>query len=146
MIQSALPLPEAESAQAEDSEAMPARNIFEPLRMKALSNSAGVGPRRSEWGGAPRAVKIVTAILLLLTPSVRPAACQPNIIVVGMQRSQRPRPANGTDDVSERSHLVFSSLMGWTTSSIVPGVERLDNPEPTTYVATLRRVSTTATS
>ena len=104
-----------------------------------------MGPRRGEKGGAPRAVKIVTAILLLLatTACLRQPPVNPNIIVVGIPNGPNNLdPRIGTDDVSEKiGQLVFSNLMELDGQlRIVPGVaERLDNPEPTTYVATLRR-------
>ncbi len=67
----------------------------------------------------------------------------PNIIVVGVPSG----PANldpriGTDDTSQKAgQLIFSGLMTLDDRlRIVPQLaERLDNPEPTTYVVTLRR-------
>ncbi len=67
----------------------------------------------------------------------------PNIIVVGVQAGPNNLdPRIGTDEVSQRvAQLVFSGLMTFDDElRVVPHLaERLDNPTPTTYVATLRR-------
>ena len=84
------------------------------------------------------------ALALLATPAClhRPTD-DPNIIVVGVQSGPNnldPRVA--TDDVGQRlGQLVFSALMTFDENlRVVPHLaERLENPTPTTYVATLRR-------
>ncbi len=92
----------------------------------------------------PRARAVLAAALLLLS-----AAClhrptdNPNVIVVGVQASPNNLdPRIGSDAVSQHiGQLVFSALMTFDDElRVVPALaERLDNPDPTTYVATLRR-------
>jgi peptide/nickel transport system substrate-binding protein len=82
--------------------------------------------------------------LLLLTPACihRPTP-NPNVLVVGVTSGPNNLdPRIGTDDVSGKaSQLVFNNLMTLDDRlRVVPDVaERLDNPDPTTYVVTLRR-------
>ena len=67
----------------------------------------------------------------------------PNILVVGVTSGPNNLdPRIGTDDVSAKvAQLVFNNLMTLDDHlRVVPDLaERLDNPDPTTYVATLRR-------
>ena len=82
--------------------------------------------------------------LLLLTPAClhRPTS-NPNVIVVAVQSGPNNLdPRIGTDDVSGKTaQLVFNNLMTLDERlRVVPDLaERLDHPDPTTYVATLRR-------
>ncbi|MBZ5559579.1 MAG: ABC transporter substrate-binding protein [Acidobacteriia bacterium] len=86
------------------------------------------------------------AILLVLTLLVsgclhRPTD-NPNVIVVGVTSGPNNLdPRIGTDDVSGKiSQLVFNNLMTLDEHlQVVPDLaERLDHPDPTTWVATLR--------
>jgi peptide/nickel transport system substrate-binding protein len=67
----------------------------------------------------------------------------PNILVVGVTSGPNNLdPRIGTDDVSGKaSQLIFNNLMTLDDRlRVVPDLaERLDNPDPTTYVVTLRR-------
>lgn len=72
----------------------------------------------------------------------RPTA-NPNVIVVGVTSGPNNLdPRIGTDDVSAKAaQLIFNNLMTLDSRlQVVPELaERLDNPDPTTYIATLRR-------
>lgn len=72
----------------------------------------------------------------------RPAA-DPTVIVVGVTSGPNNLdPRIGTDDVSGKTaQLIFNNLMTLDEQLRVVGdlAERLDNPEPAVYVATLRR-------
>ena len=135
---------------------LPPSREAESLGSRPSEREAG----RASGGGAPREVKKVAqfvgltlwvrrlgraALLSLVATSacLQPPAANPNIIVVGITNGPNNLdPRIGTDDVSERvGQLIFSNLMDLDDQlRIVPGLaERLDNPEPTTYVATLRR-------
>jgi peptide/nickel transport system substrate-binding protein len=67
----------------------------------------------------------------------------PGVIVVGVQTGPNNLdPRIGTDDVAGKaSQLIFNNLMTLDERlRVVPDIaERLDHPDPTTYVATLRR-------
>ncbi len=67
----------------------------------------------------------------------------PNVLVVGVTSGPNNLdPRVGTDDTSQKAdQLMFNGLMGFDEHlRVVPDLaERLDNPEPTVYVATLRR-------
>ena len=84
------------------------------------------------------------ALLLLLccTGCLHRAVDNPNVIVVAITSGPNNLdPRVGTDDVSQKIHqLIFNDLMDLGSDLRVgPGLaERLDNPAPTTYVATLR--------
>jgi peptide/nickel transport system substrate-binding protein len=84
-------------------------------------------------------------ILLLLATSacLHSPARDPGIIVVGVVSGPNNLdPRVGTDAVSQNAHqLIFNGLMRIDEHlKIVPDLaERLDNPEPTVYVATLRK-------
>jgi peptide/nickel transport system substrate-binding protein len=89
---------------------------------------------------------VATAILALALPAClkRPVE-DPNVIVVSVSSSPNNLdPRFGLDDVSQKIHqLLFDALLTLdenlrvvTTSGLA---ERLDNPDPTTYVVTLRR-------
>ena len=85
------------------------------------------------------------ALLLLFASSAclpRPTA-NPNVLVVGVASGPNNLdPRIGTDEVSGKAaQLLFNNLMAVGADlRVVPELaERLDNPEPTIYVATLRR-------
>jgi peptide/nickel transport system substrate-binding protein len=86
------------------------------------------------------------ALLALLVVSSgclhRPTA-NPNVLVVGVTSGPNNLdPRIGTDDVSGKTaQLVFNNLMTLDDHlRVVPDLaERLETPDPTTYVATLRR-------
>lgn len=97
-------------------------------------------------GGGPRGLRnaVGTALLLLVaTGCLQRPVDNPNIIVVSTAAApDNLDPRVGTSEVSQKiGQLIFSSLMDLDDRlRVVPGVaERLDNPDPTTYVATLRR-------
>jgi len=86
------------------------------------------------------------AILLSLLSTagcLRASARDPGVIVVGVVSGPNNLdPRLGTDAVSQNiQQLIFSAIMRVDEHlKIVPDVaERLDNPEPTVYVATLRK-------
>jgi len=86
----------------------------------------------------------VAIVLLLLAPAcIRRPTPNPNVLVVGVTSGPNNLdPRIGTDDVSAKAaQLVFNNLMTLDDHlRVVPDLaERLDNPDPTTYVATLRR-------
>jgi peptide/nickel transport system substrate-binding protein len=90
-------------------------------------------------------VRAIALILLafLSTGCVSRPTPNPHIIVVGIPSGPTNLdPRIGTDDISQKAgQLIFSSLMTLDDQlRIVPQLaERLDNPNPTTYVVTLRR-------
>src|SRR5438552_6116499 len=88
--------------------------------------------------------RTLLAILTLLAA----AACQraprdPNVLIVAVQSGPNNLdPRVGTDSVSQNIHqVIFNGVMKIDEHlKVVPDLaERLDNPEPTVYVATLRR-------
>ena len=82
------------------------------------------------------------ATLVGTSSCIHRATLNPNVIVVGVTSSPNnldPRVA--TDEVSQKAdQLIFGNLMDLDEQlHVVPGLaERLDNPEPTKYVAFLR--------
>jgi peptide/nickel transport system substrate-binding protein len=88
-------------------------------------------------------------LCVLLLSTVTAASClrrpveDPSVLVVGVTTAPNNLdPRVGTDESSGRTaQLMFSSLMRLDEQLRVVGdlAERLDNPEPTVYVATLRR-------
>ena len=97
----------------------------------------------STCGGFKRIRPMLLPILLASTACLSRPTSNPNILVVGVASGPNNLdPRIGTDEVSARSaQLIFNNLMTWDSElRIVPELaERLDNPEPTTYVVTLRR-------
>lgn len=67
----------------------------------------------------------------------------PNVLVVGVASGPNNLdPRIGTDDVSARTdQLIFNGLMKWDADlRVVPDLaERIEQPDPTTYVVTLKR-------
>ena len=94
--------------------------------------------RKPATTGAGIALLLVFSIACLHRPTT-----DPNVIVVGVTSGPNNLdPRIGTDDVSAKaSQLIFNSLMTLDSRlRVVPDLaERLDNPDPTTYVATLRK-------
>ena len=87
---------------------------------------------------------LLSVLLLLFASScVHRPTPNPNIIVVGVTSGPNNLdPRIGTDDVSGKAgQLIFSNLMTLDDHlRVVPELaERLENPEPTTYVAALRQ-------
>lgn len=97
----------------------------------------------STRGGSTRVRLMLLPILLASTACLSRPTSNPNILVVGVASGPNHLdPRIGTDEVSARSaQLIFNNLMTWDARlRIVPELaERLDNPEPTKYVVTLRR-------
>ncbi len=92
-----------------------------------------------------RAVVLVAIVVLRRRRRrcLRRPTPNPNIIVVGVTSGPNNLdPRIGTDDVSAKTaQLIFNNLMTLDEHlRVVPELaERLDNPDPTTYVAVLRR-------
>jgi peptide/nickel transport system substrate-binding protein len=82
-------------------------------------------------------------LAFLVTGCLHRPIADPNVIVVAMTTGPNNLdPRVGTDDSSQKiAQLVFNDLMDLDSQLRVgPGLaERLENPDPTTYVATLRR-------
>jgi peptide/nickel transport system substrate-binding protein len=89
-----------------------------------------------------RLLALAVATLEAAGCSRRPAP-NPNVIVVSMTTGPNNLdPRMGTDDASEKiDQLIFDELMTLDEHlRVVPGLaERLGQPDPTTYIATLRR-------
>ena len=85
----------------------------------------------------------VIAIAVFSSGCLHRATDNPNVIVVGVTSGPNNLdPRIGTDDVSGKiSQLVFNNLMTLDEHlRVVPDLaERLDHPDPTTWVATLRQ-------
>jgi peptide/nickel transport system substrate-binding protein len=83
------------------------------------------------------------ALLLLAPACISRPTPNPNVLVVGVTSGPNNLdPRIGTDDVSGKaSQLIFNNLMMLDDRlRVVPDLaERLDNPDPATYVVTLRR-------
>src|SRR5215831_8810092 len=81
--------------------------------------------------------------LCVTNACLRAPARDPGVIVVGVVSGPNSLdPRVGTDAVSQNAHqLIFNGLMRIGDNlKVVPDVaERLDNPEPTVYVATLKK-------
>lgn len=86
---------------------------------------------------------VALALLLLASACIHRPTPNPNVLVVGVTSGPNNLdPRIGTDDVSAKaSQLVFNNLMTLDEHlRVVPDLaERLENPDPTTYLATLRR-------
>jgi peptide/nickel transport system substrate-binding protein len=88
-------------------------------------------------------VALVAAASIVSAGCVRRPVANPNVIVVAVASAPNgldPRVA--VDDVSQRAaQLLYNGLMTFDERlRAVPDLaERLENPEPTTYIATLRR-------
>lgn len=85
----------------------------------------------------------VLALLFLSSACLHRPTTNPNILVVGVTSGPNNLdPRVGTDDVSAKTaQLVFNNLMTLDERlRVAPDLaERLENPEPTIYVATLRK-------
>jgi peptide/nickel transport system substrate-binding protein len=95
--------------------------------------------------GTPRCASFACCILhLALLAACGPSpVADPNIITISVRSGPTTLdPRQGADESSQRvSQLIFNSLMEWGDDLRVhPALaERLDNPDPLTYVAHLRR-------
>jgi peptide/nickel transport system substrate-binding protein len=87
--------------------------------------------------------RLLLPFLCLATGCIQRPVANPNVIVVAMTSGPNNLdPRVGTDDFSAKTaQLIFNNLMELDDHlRVVPGLaERLDHPDPTTYVATLRR-------
>ena len=94
------------------------------------------------WPSA-RAVGNIVLLLAGCTSCLQRPLDHPNVIVVAITSGPNNLdPRVGTDDVSQKIHqLIFNDLMELGNDLRAgPGLAaRLDNPNPTTFVATLRR-------
>lgn len=106
--------------------------------------SAGVRRRGSGVGRSRCVGRLALCLLLVVLPAClkRPTE-NPNIIVVSMSSGPNNLdPRVGADSFSARAaQLIFDNLMDLDDRlRVSPGLaERLDHPNPTTYVVTLRR-------
>jgi len=86
---------------------------------------------------------VVCALLVASAACLQRPTANPNVLVVGVTSGPNNLdPRIGTDDVSGKTaQLIFNNLMKLDDRlRVVPDLaERLENPDPTTYVATLRR-------
>jgi peptide/nickel transport system substrate-binding protein len=86
---------------------------------------------------------VMLGLLVTLTACLHRPSTNPNIIVVGVTSGPNNLdPRIGTDDVSAKAaQLIFNNLMTLDERlRVAPDLaERLDNPDPTTYVAVLRK-------
>ena len=109
------------------------------IRSTKASRSNRARPR-----GIARLQPIVgIALLLAASACLQRPTLNPNIIVVGVTSGPNNLdPRIGTDDVSAKAaQLIFNNLMTLDDRlQVAPDLaERLDNPDPTTYVALLRK-------
>jgi len=85
----------------------------------------------------------IAAVTVLTASACQRQARDPNVLVVAVQSGPNSLdPRVGTDSVSQNIHQVlFNGVMKVDEHlNVVPDLaERLDNPEPTVYVATLRK-------
>ncbi len=95
---------------------------------------------------ASRRLRLPICLLLLAAGAgacLRRAADDPSVLIVGVTSGPNNLdPRIGTDDVSGKTaQLIFNNLTKLDDQLRVVGdlAERLENPEPTVYVATLRR-------
>ena len=88
-------------------------------------------------------MRIFLAALLALTAACQRAPRDPNILIVAVQSGPNNLdPRVGTDSVSQNIHqVIFNGVMKIDEHlKVVPDLaERLDNPAPTVYIATLRK-------
>jgi peptide/nickel transport system substrate-binding protein len=86
---------------------------------------------------------VVAIAIVATTACIRRPVDNPNIIVMGMTSGPNNLDARiGSDDTSQKiGQLIYSSLMTFDDRlRVVPQLaERLDHPDPRTYVVTLRR-------
>src|SRR6185503_14153331 len=129
----------------------------EARRARRRSDDANRGAHRA-GRAEERVMSIGSARHTFVAQAFRPAALavlvsssaclhrptpDPNVIVVGVTSGPNNLdPRIGTDDVSAKTaQLVFNNLMTLDERlRVVPDLaERLDHPDPTTYVALLKR-------
>ena len=91
----------------------------------------------------PRAALLVTCVVVLASCAGPPAPIDPGVVVVGMRAAPNTLdPRMGADEASQRvAQLVFDPLMDYGDDLRVrPALaERLDTPDPVTYIVHLRR-------
>lgn len=90
-----------------------------------------------------RCLVLCALCLGMLSGCAREAAAPPGVIVVGVRLAPNNLdPRFASDEASQRvGHLVFSSLMDVGEDLRIVGTlaERLENPDPLTYIAVLRQ-------
>jgi peptide/nickel transport system substrate-binding protein len=93
--------------------------------------------------GPAKAGHYIVALLLVASGCIHRPTANPNVLVVGVTSGPNNLdPRIGTDDVSGKTaQLIFNNLMMLDDHlRVVPDLaERLDHPDPLTYVVTLRR-------
>ena len=98
---------------------------------------------RRRWSRCLSAIGIVTSASLVLACSFSHQPIDPNIVTVAMRVGPNTLdPRQGADEGSQRvAQLVFNSLMNIGPDLRITPVlaHRLDNPDPLTYIAHLRR-------
>jgi peptide/nickel transport system substrate-binding protein len=98
---------------------------------------------RSASGGGRLQPSVIAIVLLGSAACLHRPTSNPNVLVVGVTSGPNNLdPRIGTDDVSGKTaQLIFNNLMTLDDHlRVVPDLaERLDHPDPTTYVATLRQ-------
>jgi len=92
----------------------------------------------------PVILQCVLALSVVAAPGcLQRAVADPNVIVVSLTNGPNNLdPRVGTDDASQKIHdLIYDALMQFDDHlRVVPKLaERVDHPDPTTYVASLRR-------
>ena len=101
------------------------------------------GHRRRAQGGFGLAVCVLGVLGVETAGCLTRPIANPNVLVVGVTSGPNNLdPRIGTDDVSGKaSQLIFNGLMTLDERlRVVPDLaERLDHPDPTTYVVTLKR-------
>jgi len=89
------------------------------------------------------ATPFLLGALLIGAPACSPAPANPGLITVAIRSAPNTLdPRKGGDEASQRvAQLIFNPLMEFGDDLRVRPVlaERLDNPDPLTYVAHLRR-------
>jgi peptide/nickel transport system substrate-binding protein len=97
------------------------------------------GPGKARRSSIPA----LLCLTLILPGCLKRGTDNPNIIVVAVTAGPNNLdPRVGTDDTSQKiGQLIFNDLMELDSQlGVGPGLaERLDNPDPTTYIASLRR-------
>lgn len=102
-------------------------------------------PAASDGSVPPFAIGVLLSVALAAgcAACIRRPVDNPNIIVMGMTSGPNNLDARiGSDDTSQKiDQLIYSSLMTFDDHlQVVPQLaERLENPDPTTYLVTLRR-------
>src|SRR5262249_8196483 len=105
--------------------------------------AAHCGSEEGSMSPVARAFRPAVAALLLLSSCVHRPTDNPNVIVVGVTSGPNNLdPRVGTDDVSAKTaQLLFNNLMTLDEHlRVAPDLaQSLENPDPTTYVVTLKK-------